>query len=155
MIASTKIKDNSVIKLLLTILLVTGSVISSHCQNLHLYGGKDQDVYLGCINCSKYDANSIWNENGTYGNQNNENSIWNKNGTYGNENSLYSPWNNNTTSKFIPVVVDKEGKFYGYFTVNPFNSKRANFGLALNIYQHHDFIRDNLSAAYDIIFKIK
>jgi hypothetical protein len=62
-------------------------------QSLHLYGGENQDVYLGCLNCNKYDSKSIWNEYGTYGSKYNSNSIWNKYGTYGDAYSDYSPWN--------------------------------------------------------------
>jgi len=33
-------------------------------KQLHIYGGKDHDVYLGCLNCDNYDSNSIWNAYG-------------------------------------------------------------------------------------------
>jgi len=38
-------------------------------QVLHIYGGSNHDVYLGCMNCNKFDSNSIWNQFGTYGNK--------------------------------------------------------------------------------------
>lgn len=60
-------------------------------QTLHLYGGPNHDVYLGCLNCNNYDSNSIWNTYGNYGSVYNSNSIWNKYGTYGSEYNSYSP----------------------------------------------------------------
>lgn len=67
-------------------------------QTLHLYGGPNHDVYLGCLNCNNYDSNSIWNTYGNYGSVYNSNSIWNKYGTYGSEYNSYSPWNSYTTT---------------------------------------------------------
>ncbi len=70
-------------KFLFSVLL--SFIISSFAlgQTLHIYGGANKDVYLGCLNCSKYDQNSIWNAYGTYGSKYNSNSIWNAYGTYG------------------------------------------------------------------------
>ena len=48
---------------ILFIFLLLVSVVSA--QKLHLYGGSNHDVYLGCLNCSKTDSNSIWNDFGT------------------------------------------------------------------------------------------
>ena len=41
---------------------------------LYIWGGEDQDVYLGKLNGSKYDSESIWNKYGKYGNKYNSNS---------------------------------------------------------------------------------
>lgn len=119
-------------------------------QALHLYGSRDHDEYLGCINCSAYDSNSIWNAYGTYGNSYNSKSIWNEYGTYGNEYNTYSPWN--AYSSYPPVVVDAAGNFYGYFTVNSYKSGRADFSLALTIYKYHKLIRKDVSGWYEELF---
>ena len=124
---------------------------TSFSQTLQLYGGKNHDEYLGCINCGKYDKNSIWNEYGTYGNKYNAKSIWNKYGTYGNKYNSISPWNAYGTNP--PIVVDKNGKSYGYFTVNEYKNKRADFEVALTIYKYYDLIRDDVSKWYEKIFK--
>lgn len=129
-------------------LIVIPTTISS--QTMHLYGGKNNDVYLGCLNCNNYNADSIWNEYGTYGNSYNSNSIWNEYGTYGNEYNAYSPWNSYATDP--PVVIDKSGNFYGYFTTNSYKAKRANFSLALTIYKYHKEISKNVGEWYDKIF---
>ena len=105
-------------------------IFSMHCifsQTLYIYGGEDHDVFLGKLNASKYDSKSIWNEYGTYGSEYNTNSIWNEYGTYGSAYSSYSPFN--SYASYPPVIVDEEGNFYGYFTVNKYKSKRANFDL--------------------------
>lgn len=120
-------------------------------QTLHLYGGSGHDDYLGCLNCSNYDKNSIWNTYGTYGSSYNSKSIWNSYGTFGSKYNANSPWNEYSNTP--PVVVDKEGNFYGYFTLNKYKSKRADFKLAMTIYEYQELIRDDVGEWYNKIFK--
>lgn len=120
-------------------------------QTLHLYGGENHDVYLGCLNCDSYNQNSIWNTYGKYGNSYNSKSIWNAYGTFGNQYNSYSPWNAYLNNP--PVVVDKEGNFYGYFSINAYTSQRADFELALIIYKYHELIRDDVGKWYTKIFE--
>ena len=136
-------------RLILTICLL--AIFSLQAQTLHLYAGDDHTIYLGCLNCSNYDKDSIWNEYGIYGNTYNGNSIWNDYGKYGNSYNTTCPWNSYASKP--PVVVDKEGNFYGYFAVNEYQSKRANFDLALIIYKYHNEIKKDVGAWYDEIFK--
>ena len=96
-----------------------------------IFGGDDYDVYLGKLNASKYDSESIWNEYGSYGNSYSSTSIWNEYSSYGSDYSSYSPFNEYAT--YPPVIVDAQGNFYGYFTVNEYKSKRAEFNLVLII----------------------
>ncbi len=117
---------------------------------LHLYGGKDHDVYLGCLNCDKYNSYSIWNEYGTYGSKYNSKSIWNEYGTYGGEYSSYSPFNSYSSTP--PIIVDKEGNSYGYFTTNEYKSDRSNLKLALIICKNWEEIKEDVSGWYDKIF---
>ncbi len=137
-------------KILFLVLSLTFS-LSSFSQTLHLYGGQNHDVYLGCLNCSDIDSDSIWNDIGTYGNNIHFNSIWNNMGTYGNDVSNYSPWSN--FASYPPVIVDKQGNFYGYLTVNEFKSKRVNFKLALILYKYHNNIKDDVSEWYRKLFE--
>lgn len=120
-------------------------------QTLHLYGGKNHDVYLGCLNCNAYDSNSIWNSYGDYGSKYNSKSIWNKYGDYGGAYSDYSPFCRYANNP--PVVVDKQGNFYGYLTINLYNSKQADFGLAKTIYEYYEEIREDVREWYDKIFE--
>lgn len=128
-------------------------IFSMHCifsQTLYIYGGEDHDVFLGKLNASKYDSKSIWNEYGTYGSEYNANSIWNEYGTYGSEYSSYSPFN--SYASYPPVIVDEEGNFYGYFTVNKYKSKRANFDLVNIICEYYESIREDVDEWCDKIF---
>jgi hypothetical protein len=138
-------------KKLITFLLIIISLNSFGQKTLHIYGGKDHDVYLGCINCSDIDQNSIWNEIGKYGSNVSPSSIWNDISTYGSDISQYSPWND--LASYPPVIVDRDGGFYGYLTTNSINYKRADFDLALTLYKFHDIIKDNVSKWYNKIFR--
>lgn len=112
-------------------------IFSMHCifsQTLYIYGGEDHDVFLGKLNASKYDSKSIWNEYDTYGS----------------EYSSYSPFN--SYASYPPVIVDEEGNFYGYFTVNKYKSKRANFDLVNIICEYYESIREDVDEWYDKIF---
>ena len=91
---------------------------------LMLFGGRNNKQYLGCLSCDQYELDSIYNSTGLYGNRFNAESIWNTSGIYGSHYSIYSPWN--TYGSNPPVVVDQNGNFYGYFTVNKFHPKRVN-----------------------------
>lgn len=120
-------------------------------KTLHIYGGVDHDQYLGCLNCTSYDANSIWNSYGKYGNSYNAGSIWNSYGTYGNSYNALSPFNDYGQNP--PVVVDKDGNFYGYLTTNAGHDKRCSMQLATIIYEHWKEIQQDVSGWYEKIFK--
>ena len=137
------------------IILITIVLLSfpdkSQSQTLHLYGGKGHDKYLGCLNCSDVSSNSIWNEFGEYGSSYNSNSIWNEYGTYGSEYSSTSPWNEYASDP--PVVVDRDGNFYGYLCMNEYKTDRAEFKLALYLYEYHELMRENPSKWYEKLFQ--
>lgn len=120
-------------------------------QNILIFGGKDHDVFLGCLNCDKYDNNSIWNKYGDYGSKYNEKSIWNKYGTYSGKYNDTSPFNK--YASYPPVLVDAEGNFYGYFTANSYKDKASKYKLALIIIENWETISDDVSGAYELIFK--
>jgi hypothetical protein len=90
---------------------------------LLLFGNSDHKTFLGCLNCSKYDSGSVCNEYGENGSRYNTNSIWNPYAQFGSKYSSDSPWNQYSSS--APVVVDKEGQFYGRFTANKYVSDRT------------------------------
>ncbi len=96
---------------------------SGTSSRLMLFGGVGNKVFLGYLTGSELDPDSISNEYGKYGSKYGVNSIWNSYSQYGSKYSIYSPWNSFATSP--PVIVDSSGKFYGYFTVNKYNSKRT------------------------------
>lgn len=135
----------------LLLFVFVGIVLTSYCQTIFIYGGKNHDVYLGCLNCNRYNSESIWNSYGKYGNPYSSYSIWNDYAQYGNEYSNYSPFNDYATEP--PVLVDKKGKFYGYFTVNKYKPQQANFDLVNIIYKYYEKIREDVDYWYEKIFE--
>jgi hypothetical protein len=120
-------------------------------QTLHLYGGSNQDQYLGCLNSDTFDKDSIWNSFGDYGNILSSKSIWNSNGNYGSSYSTYSPWN--SYASYPPAIVDQDGQFYGYLTLNPYKSERSELEIAQILCKNHDTIRKDISGWYDKLFR--
>ena len=90
---------------------------------LLLFGGQDHKTFLGCLNCAAQSQESICNEYGTFGGKYNSDSVWNKYGTYGSQYSSDSPWNKYSSPNV--VIVDQQGGFYGYFTINKYARKRT------------------------------
>src|SRR5687767_7952544 len=114
-------------KILIILTFLLPAISSFGQKALHIYGGENHDIYLGCLNCNDIDSNSIWNTIGKYGSNISSTSIWNDISKYGSDISSYSPWND--MARNPPVIVDKDGAFYGYFTKNEVKSKRAEFEL--------------------------
>jgi hypothetical protein len=102
---------------------------------IHLYGGRNEDVYLGCLNCSSDDQLSVWSMDGVYG-LNGETSIWNEYNIYGGILSQYSPWNNIASNP--PIIVDFDGNFYGYFTKNNGITNRTKAEWLINLLEESD-----------------
>ena len=73
----------------------------------------DDNDFHGCLDCSKYDSNSVCNKYGEYGSKYNSNSIWNKYGI-GSKYNNSSPFSKYGTGL---KVVDRDGNFYGYFSI--------------------------------------
>ncbi|MFQ5417664.1 MAG: hypothetical protein ACE5FL_11515 [Myxococcota bacterium] len=86
-------------------------------NSLLLFGGEDHDRFLGCLSCWRSEAFSVWNEKSEYGSTTHPDSIWNPNGRFGAATSLLSPWNSWAPNP--PIVVDRAGNLYGFFTRNP------------------------------------
>ena len=110
---------------------------------LYIYGGKNEEDYLGKLNASKIDSESIWNEYGKYGNKYNSKCIWNSYGTYGSKYGTYSPFS--ASASYPPVLRDQSGRFYGYFTANKYKADRANYGIIDVICEKHEKISKDVS----------
>jgi hypothetical protein len=98
----------------------------AHAQTgtaLLLFGGADHKTFLGCLNCSSLSPTSVCNSLGQFGSSLQANSIWNSLGTFGSSLSQYSPWN--SLSNSAPIIVDKDGNSYGYFSVNSLHHDRT------------------------------
>ena len=117
-------------------------------QEYLLFGERNHDKFLGCLNCSKYDSGSICNKYGNFGGKYSGDSIFNKYGTYGSKYNGSSPWNRYSTSTEVPVLVDRSGKFYGYFTINSYRSDA--FSNSRNLKE----IFENANGDYELLQKI-
>jgi hypothetical protein len=122
-----------------------------HSQSLYLYGGADQDQYLGCLNCDTFDKNSVWNKFSDYGNVYSSKSIWNTYGNYGSSHSTYSPWS--AYASYPPAIVDQNGNFYGYLTLNPYKSERSELELAKVLCKYHEDIKTDINGWYEKLFR--
>lgn len=98
-------------------------------QELLIYGGPKRSEFLGCFNCSKFAPDSICN---TFGKGRLfASEIFDAFGEYGSRHSLSSPWNRHSSAASVPVLLDRTGKFYGYFTINERRSDAVGFARQL------------------------
>ena len=104
-------------------------------RGLLLFGGQDHKVFLGCLDCNRFDATSLCNAFGEFGSKFNQDSIWNRFGTYGSMFSQYSPWNQ--FSQHAPIIVDDSGNSFGYFTINALHHDRTRIGWLLEILDYY------------------
>ncbi len=137
------------------VVLVMCSVLMSCVKTetsprLHLYGGKEHDQYLGCLNCKPIEDTSIWNIYTSYGDVNGSRSIWNKYGAYGETFGRLSPFD--PVAGFPPIVLDDEGFSYGYLTIDQYYPDRCQLPAALAIYDNVDEIRKDVQGWYKYIF---
>ena len=114
---------------LLLVALSTITTGRAQTPALLLYGGSDHETFLGCVNCSQFEADSICNQFGRFGSEFQSDGIWNMFGTYGSKFNTSSPWNQ--FSQGSVVIVDRNGGFYGFLTANKFANKRTTIA-ALN-----------------------
>ncbi|MFA7359441.1 MAG: hypothetical protein WC139_00245 [Candidatus Kapaibacterium sp.] len=116
---------------------------SLFAQKLMLFGGENHDVYLGCLTCTQYHSESVWNESGIYGTKFNNLSIWSEFSDFGNEFSHLSPWNEYATAP--PKIIDENGVFIGYFTRNPYYKQRTEDEFFIYVLNNFRYISENFS----------
>jgi hypothetical protein len=87
---------------------------------LLIFGGRNHDVFLGCLTCSEFDSSSARNEL-TYGSAFSSTSFHNHFSDYGSEFSSTSACN--LFASHPPVVVDNQGRYYGELTVSTTNPR--------------------------------
>ena len=88
-------------------------------QDVLVYGGADEDVFLGCLTCSEYDSDSIFNQFGPHGNEFASESIRNRFSVYGSRFSHLSACSSSASDP--PILVDEDGGYYGRLTLNPYH----------------------------------
>jgi hypothetical protein len=92
-------------------------------HKLMVFGGPGHATYLGCLNCSEYANDSVFNENGPHGSPYASESIFNAYSRFGGQYGAYSPCNPYASDP--PVIVDENGAFYGRLTVNAYNPQAS------------------------------
>jgi hypothetical protein len=123
--------DASLASQISTVTITASPVPVVSTVSLYLYGGANNSVYLGCLTCNQFHAESVCNSFGTYGSAFSNSSIWNQFGTYGSSFQSYSPWNSFSSSG--PLIVGSNGLNYGYFTTNAFKANRTTIQSFLNV----------------------
>ena len=96
-------------KILIFLILLIPSTLDAR---LLLFDSNNE--FKGCLDCSRYDSDSICTKYGTYGSRYSADSIWNKYGTVGSKYSGESPFSKYGTGL---KIVDDNGSFYGYFKI--------------------------------------
>jgi hypothetical protein len=129
-------------------LVVAATVVPAQTPELLLLGGDDHKTFLGCLNCGRFDPRSVCNRFGEYGSPFSSQSIWNRFGEYGSRFSPYSPWNRFASNP--PVIVDRRGNFYGYFTSNRYHPRRTRIALLL-ILLDTDETTEDVERARDLL----
>lgn len=90
-------------------------------SKIMLFGGLDHKTYLGCLNCSQYATDSVFNQYGQHGSRYAFESIWNHYGEYGSAYSTYGVCNAYASDP--PVIVDNSGNYYGRLTLNTYHAE--------------------------------
>lgn len=104
-----------------------------HAEPLLVWGGHNYRTFLGCLNCSRFEASSISNLYGTYGSRFSSLSIRNRYSMYGSRYSAFSACN--LYASRPPLVYGQSNTFYGALSVNRYHrfSTRDLFVLAVAI----------------------
>jgi hypothetical protein len=105
-----------------------------------LFGGEGHKTFLGCLNCLATGQTSVCNDVGKYGSDLSEDSIRNDLGPYGSDLSQTSPWN--SLSQDAPIIVDRAGRSYGYFSTNSLHHDRTRIDWLVAILDYYDETND-------------
>jgi hypothetical protein len=92
-------------------------------RKIMLFGGHDHRTYLGCLSCSEYVNDSVFNAYGNYGSRYSSTSIWNHYADFGSRYSNEGACNPYATDP--PVIVDMDGNYYGRLTLNRYHPQIA------------------------------
>jgi hypothetical protein len=141
-------------KMAVIIILMTFASLAARAQGKWMiYGGKNYDQLLGCMECESDEPKTIWSPFTEYGASHSKTSIWNSAGKYGSITSNFSPYN--PKAKYPPKVVDGTGKCVGYLTVNKNNPNRLKGGTADLICFNREIVLQDGVEKYGEIFARK
>jgi hypothetical protein len=88
-------------------------------SKLLIFGGPGHHVYLGCLNCSKFETDSVGNTYGPHGSPYASESVFNHFSPYGSPYASRSACNEYASD--APEIVDGSGLYYGRLTLNRFH----------------------------------
>src|SRR3989344_1059053 len=103
--------------LLIAFATLIASTAGSQSREIIIMGGGSQDRFLGCLTCGEFTQDSVWNQYSRHGWEN-KFGTWNRFGEHANP---YGP--NSACNQFgtnAPVLVDRQGEFYGRLSVNEY-----------------------------------
>ena len=72
------------------------------------------NTFHGCLDCSRFDSDSVCSRFGNYGSRFSSDSIWSRFGT-GNRFNSESPWSRFGTGL---KIVDRQGNLYGHLSIS-------------------------------------
>lgn len=118
------------------------SGLDAQAQNnaLLLFGDEDHKTFLGCLNCVDTSRDSVCNDIGKYGSDISPDSIWNDIGKYGSDISPTSPWDD--ISQGAPIIVDRGGNSYGYFSANNIHHDRTRIESLVAVLDYYEQTKD-------------
>lgn len=93
-----------------------GLGLAGNGQELLIFGGEGHKTFLGCLTCSKFSADSVMNQYGTYGSKYGAESVLNPYGPHGSKFSTTGACNPYAADP--PVIVDRAGNYYGRLSLN-------------------------------------
>lgn len=137
-------KQTKRLRILVASLTLLASPVSAQDVALLLFDGEKGTEFVGCLNCSRFDAASVCNQYGDFGSKYSDSSIWNQYGTYGSKYEENSPWNPYGSGLRI---VDEDGNFYGLFTAARFS--RSSLPLITSLVEANESLGD-LEALRDL-----
>lgn len=142
-----------VVTLLWALLTVGWGATASAQEEYHLYGGEGHATYYGCLNCESHRDSTIWNYYSPYGYPLGTQSIWNDKLPIADVESPYS-FRNPTAAdpRCLPIVVDSQVRFVGYFTANGDMPERCDWALLEIILDNYDRIVLDVDEAYEELF---
>ena len=130
------------------IVLLVALPVTAQTPALLLFGGDNNRTFLGCLNCGKHDVDSVCNKFGQHGSRFAVDSIWNKFGLYGSKFAIHSPWNKFSISG--PVIVDRDGGFYGVFSANQHVVNRTKIRAFLFLLDRPELVNTDPDVARDL-----
>ena len=89
---------------------------ATNATKLMVFGGSGHQTYLGCLSCSEYSTESLFNQFGTHGSSYSSESVLNHFSAFGSQFAAFSACNPYASDP--PVIVDQRGHYYGRLTVN-------------------------------------